>query len=70
MSLFNDVVNLAKTIAPLLGPQGAALAAGLGIFQKVVDFAAPIVHQLFNAAPLPDEAKSLFNSAYNLGFRG
>ena len=68
MSLFNDALNLVKTVAPLFGPQGAALAAGLNLFQKVVDFVAPIVRSLVNSAPLPDDAKSVFNNAYALGF--
>lgn len=70
MSLINDALNLAKTIAPLLGPQGLALSAALNIASKVLDFAAPIVNNLVNSSPLPDEAKDLFNTAYRAGFGG
>lgn len=70
MSFISDALNVAKLVVPVVAPQLLPALQMIETAKKVLDFVAPVVNSVVNQSPLPDDAKTAFNSAYTLGFRG
>lgn len=70
MSFLDKALDIAKLVVPVVAPQLMPALQMIETARKVMDFVAPVVNNVVNNSPLPDDAKAAFNSAYNLGFRG
>lgn len=69
MSLFSDAMSLVSEIAKIV-PGGEILSKAIDLISNIADKVLPMINDLIQASPLPDEAKSVISQAYELGFEG
>ncbi len=69
MSLFSDAMSLVSDIAKLV-PGGSIVSSAIDLISNIADKVMPMINDLIQASPLPDEAKSIIGQAYDFGFDG
>ena len=67
MSIFSSALNLVKDVASVI-PGGQIVASAIDLFSSIANKVAPLVNDLIQASPLPQEAKDIAGKAYDFGW--
>lgn len=69
MSIFSDAMSLVSEIAKVI-PGGEIVSKAIDLISSIADKVLPMINDLIQASPLPDDAKAAIGQAYELGFEG